>query len=558
MTTPLLNSSTSQILSTGFNNALTAATNATVPLTPNFTTPATTNTTSAFLNLTNVSLPLNGVNTAAATSTFAAYAPAAFTVIGTPTADVFTLQSKVGTGLLTVAAAKSGTASNGTVKQVVAFVGTDNDKLVDNHTIVTANTAGTVDVVNEAHNVSYANGNKGISSAYNYANNHKYNVSGTTKALSDAVSKAYNYHDNSGLAIVSTVKTVTNDVIAGNVENLAQSQAANYNYNNTATKESLVYSANATKNLVKTDVAAGKFTDTVVTNLNYHLKDAFGFTIDAVGTVVGTQKTGDAAAALDYKALSYKVADGFYSLEVKKADPAANEFSKLVDKVSGFGDTDAAPSSAMITTAKSQFYTTTAGVVTFNGTAGDDVIVVKTINPSSPSFLGGNVNGGSGNDSLVGGDKRDTLDGGAGNDTINGGAGADSITGGTGVDSMTGGAGADKFVFATLTNATDLDSTLGKVTDIITDFKVTGDTANTINGLGVAGTAANFKSDSTPAANLTALLTAADTALNGTVKYYVGQVGSDSYLVTDSDGIGYTDVIQLIGATGITATDIVA
>ena len=555
MTTPLLNSSTSQILSTGFNNALTAATNATVPLTPNFTTPATTNTTSAFLNLTNVSLPLNGVNTAAATSTFAAYAPAAFTVIGTPTADVFTLQSKVGTGLLTVAAAKSGTASNGTVKQVVAFVGTDNDKLVDNHTIVTANTAGTVDVVNEAHNVSYANGNKGISSAYNYANNHKYNVSGTTKALSDAVSKAYNYHDNSGLAIVSTVKTVTNDVIAGNVENLAQSQAANYNYNNTATKESLVYSANATKNLVKTDVAAGKFTDTVVTNLNYHLKDAFGFTIDAVGTVVGTQKTGELLATLDYKALSYKVADGSYSLEVKKADPAANEFSKLVDVVGGFGDTDAAPSAQMITTAKAQF-----SGATFNGTTGDDVIVVKGIIAS----FAGNVKAGAGNDSITGNTKADTLDGGAGNDTINGGKGADSLTGGAGV-------GADKFVIG------DSDSLIVRA-DTITDFLSGTD----VLALGVAGNTAgvattNYAEASTAVATLSAATTAANVALatlaaanTGNVEAYAFQFTttgtgsaavSTGYLFDDTNGDGVAEqviVLTAVNATAIAATDIVA
>lgn len=146
-----------------------------------------------------------------------------------------------------------------------------------------------------------------------------------------------------------------------------------------------------------------------------------------------------------------------------------------------------------------------------------------------------------------------------GNDVMIGGAGNDTISGGKGFDTLTGGAGADKFVFSTLTNS-DLDTSLGKVTDIITDFRVPGDVANTISGLGAAGTATNFKVVPTPAADLVALLTAADTALNGTVKYYVGQVGTDSYLVTDSDGIGYTDVIQLTGAgaSAITAANIIA
>ncbi|MFT4885812.1 MAG: hypothetical protein ACJAY7_000707 [Pseudohongiellaceae bacterium] len=31
------------------------------------------------------------------------------------------------------------------------------------------------------------------------------------------------------------------------------------------------------------------------------------------------------------------------------------------------------------------------------------------------------------------------------------------------------------------------------------------------------------------------------------IKYYAGQVGADSYLVADSDAIGYTDVIKLVG-----------
>jgi len=62
------------------------------------------------------------------------------------------------------------------------------------------------------------------------------------------------------------------------------------------------------------------------------------------------------------------------------------------------------------------------------------------------------------------------------------------------------------------------------------------------------------------ATTLSALLTAADTALNGTVDYYVGQVGSDSYLVTDADGAGYTNVIKLTGVAldGIAMADIIA
>lgn len=60
----------------------------------------------------------------------------------------------------------------------------------------------------------------------------------------------------------------------------------------------------------------------------------------------------------------------------------------------------------------------------------------------------------------------------------------------------------------------------------------------------------------TPVADLTTLLTAADTALNGTIDFYFGVVGLDGYLVTDSDGTGHTDIIKLTAVANIAAEDI--
>jgi Ca2+-binding RTX toxin-like protein len=138
-------------------------------------------------------------------------------------------------------------------------------------------------------------------------------------------------------------------------------------------------------------------------------------------------------------------------------------------------------------------------------------------------------------------------------DIIVGGSGADKITGGAGVDTVTGGAGKDSFVFA----SADVDTTAGAVTDTITDFLTKTDTITT--GFG-AGSATNYVEATSAAADLASLLTAADAALAGTVTYYVGQVGTDSYLVTDADANGYTDVIKLTGVslTGIEAADIIA
>ena len=163
-----------------------------------------------------------------------------------------------------------------------------------------------------------------------------------------------------------------------------------------------------------------------------------------------------------------------------------------------------------------------------NGSAGNDVL-----------------DGGADNDNLLGGAGADSILGGIGADTITGGSGADTLIGGAGVDSLTGGSGADRFVFATA----DLDTTLDAVTDVIGDFNsADADVIAMASGLG-SGSETSFVKAGATAASLTELLSSADNALDGTVKYYLGQVGSNSYLVTDADGDGYTDVIQLTGVT---------
>lgn len=145
----------------------------------------------------------------------------------------------------------------------------------------------------------------------------------------------------------------------------------------------------------------------------------------------------------------------------------------------------------------------------------------------------------------------DILTGGTGDDTLVGG---DGLQAGDGVDTFTGNAGSD--VFNAL-SSTELDLTSGAVTDTITDFTTSADT---IGGQGTAGSSTNYTEVSAAAADLSALLGLADIALDGTIKYYVGVVGSDSYLVADIGAdIGYTDVVKLtgIGVDGITFSDII-
>lgn len=138
-------------------------------------------------------------------------------------------------------------------------------------------------------------------------------------------------------------------------------------------------------------------------------------------------------------------------------------------------------------------------------------------------------------------------------ETTQGVAAVTAVTGT--VDTLTGNAGADTFAFSTV----DVATTAGAVTAIITDFKTGVDKIKVTNGADAGpGSATNYVEATSAASTLTALLTAADTALNGAVDYYVGQVGSDSYLVTDANGTGYTNVIKLTGVTldQIAATDL--
>lgn len=131
----------------------------------------------------------------------------------------------------------------------------------------------------------------------------------------------------------------------------------------------------------------------------------------------------------------------------------------------------------------------------------------------------------------------------AGKDYIVGSIGNNVITGGAGVDYVVGGLGADKFVIVTA----DADTTGAVATDVIADFTASqGDTIST----GVAGSVTTYVEAVAAVADLATLLTAAGTALDGTAKIYVGQVtGGSTYVVTDTDGTGYTDVIELVGVT---------
>ncbi len=164
-----------------------------------------------------------------------------------------------------------------------------------------------------------------------------------------------------------------------------------------------------------------------------------------------------------------------------------------------------------------------------------------TINASAYNTATGvTIKGGSGADTLVGSAKADTIH-----------AGPASFQGT--FDTLTGGTGADIFVFSTPDNNKDH----GNITAVITDF-VTGTDKIQLT-VGGPDDASNYRVADAAVADLATLLAAAVTVLNGTVRVYVGQVNADSYVVTDANGTGYTEVIKLTGValTGIALTDFV-
>ncbi|MGK2942620.1 MAG: beta strand repeat-containing protein, partial [Immundisolibacter sp.] len=143
------------------------------------------------------------------------------------------------------------------------------------------------------------------------------------------------------------------------------------------------------------------------------------------------------------------------------------------------------------------------------------------------------------------------INGSAGADTITGTSINDSITGGGGADMLAGGGGANLFNFTDVDG--DIDTTIVAVTDIISDFVSGTDRLD----FTIAGSGTNYTENLTGAADLAALLSAADTALDGVIRYYFGVVSGDGYLVHDGDGNGYTSVIQLTGVTDMAFGDIV-
>jgi T1SS-143 domain-containing protein len=117
---------------------------------------------------------------------------------------------------------------------------------------------------------------------------------------------------------------------------------------------------------------------------------------------------------------------------------------------------------------------------------------------------------------------------------------------------FTGGAGVDTFSFKALD--ADTDVLLSATTSVISAGFASG-----VDKLDftTAGSGANYSEVLTSVANLETFISDANAALNGTTSYYFGVVGGNGYLAQDGDGVGITNIIQLVGVTNMASTDIV-
>jgi Ca2+-binding RTX toxin-like protein len=194
-----------------------------------------------------------------------------------------------------------------------------------------------------------------------------------------------------------------------------------------------------------------------------------------------------------------------------------------------------------------------AGAATLNGGTGNDVVGYQ-----SGTYV---ISLGDGNDSCAalletttdrvtidGGAGNDIIDGSDGSDSINGGAGSDTIDGYAGADTVAGGGGSDQFQFFLPEAFTNL-ATLDVILDWGADdrFFFTGDDIEDAIG---AGTPSTYV-ESTAGDYASALAFANGRIALGIVNYVAVQVGSDVFVFADTAfDAGVADsAVRLMGRT---------
>jgi hypothetical protein len=504
-------------------------------------------------------LPTNGVTTTSGEFGAAGnyQTPASWTIAPklAGTASAFTLTNTADSGkTFTLAESISGspfTTGNGALAEALTFTGKNSDTLVVKHNVSVANVPATtnnnvgsaLDVRNEAYAENYVK--TGVTSSYALNTTHKYAEANGNQTLNDARAEVYAYKD-AGLTINSSVKTgVADAAYINGAEKIVESNAANYHYASTvaSTAGTIDYVVTDVRNLAQVDQRT--YTNITMTNVaQFKVVDktvaANPLTVEASGVITGTTKNLAPTTFAPTNA-KFTVNNNNYSLAVDAGQFTKNALNQNVfDNVLSLDDGIASTTNALglgnggtlfapikanqpvvpASLASAKYFDATG--TTFTGTDFADVITIKDVKDTAGNFVGGNVNGGAGNDTITGSQGNDTIDiSGAGADSILTNGGNDTITGfslgadtltvskGTGITkvsvSFADGKVADYNVAANATTDTVIPATaktaddLAKITGVtpdavdwtgtnVAESKVGTDNADKFTGLGGADT----------------------------------------------------------------------
>jgi Ca2+-binding RTX toxin-like protein len=158
-------------------------------------------------------------------------------------------------------------------------------------------------------------------------------------------------------------------------------------------------------------------------------------------------------------------------------------------------------------------------------------VAITTLTLLNPNL---NLNGTSGNDTLIGGAGNDTLNGLAGNDSLDGKAGQDILDGGLGIDTLIGGAGDDTYLIDSTTDT--LTENANEGTDSVAS-SVNYTLKNNLENLTLTGTSA-IKGTGNTLNNLIIGNTAKNTLSGGIgIDTLIGGTGNDTYVIDTTTDI---------------------
>lgn len=394
--------------------------------------------------------------------------------------------------------------------------------------IVGAAGANNITVIDDTHTVTYVGQNAGDTFLDTGLTTGTLSV--TTGSGNDTITQ--NTSNIAAGAIIAIQSGAGNDTITLTTNDVAQSSVQAGDGNDTVSMVAL------TSGTTSVDLGTGNDTFTFgATTVTGVVALVGGEGTDTIKVVNGTDLSGSTLSLSGIEYIQLMSAAGTATFD-------ASDLTGTSISLQGTGAVTSSLFTDMITVT-----TATAGSYNFSGITVDNTLTYG---------IGGlAITGNAGNDTIVGSQ---------GNDTIASNGGTDTITGGLGHDVMTAGAGVDTFVIA----SGDAGTTVTTIDTIIAFLTAGADKLS----LGVAGSTTNYAEvdmNTAAASDYADALAAANTALDGTVRYAViensadtgtGWDGkADAMLFVDFNMDGTADAgIQLTGllGAGLAYTDIIA